>query len=44
MTPEEFEELFPDERDTYPCGCCRCCGCTCYDDYSVLEDYEEDDA
>lgn len=29
-TDDEWED---DEwwDDTFPCGCCRCCGCTCDD-------------
>ena len=38
---EEYEDGYDwDDSDTYPCGCCKCCGCDCwaYDD-----EYEEDD-
>lgn len=30
--------------DSYPCGCCTCCGCSCDDDlwYDNV-DYEEED-
>lgn len=23
------EEYYDDITDTYPCGCCMCCGCDC---------------
>lgn len=52
LTEEEFaeavavweeEESFYD--DTYPCGCCRYCGCSCdfeYEDMWIDEDLEDE--
>lgn len=40
---EEEEESFYD--DTYPCGCCRYCGCSCdfeYEDMWIDEDLEDE--
>lgn len=27
---DEIEYTDEWRDDTFPCGCCRCCGCTCY--------------
>jgi hypothetical protein len=27
------DDMFWDDDDTLPCGCCSCCGCTCNDEY-----------
>lgn len=35
---EEAEDFY---NDTYPCGCCTCCGCSCdfeYEDMWIDED------
>ena len=40
---DEFEEEYY-FNDTYPCGCCVCCGCTCeswFDDEFELTEEEE---
>lgn len=40
---DEEAEAFYD--DTYPCGCCTCCGCICdfeYEDMWIDEDWEDE--
>lgn len=29
--------------DTYPCGCCMCCGCDCWDNVVEEDKAEEED-
>lgn len=39
MRKAKFQKIYEiPEDDHYPCGCCRCCGCSCPDD-EVDEDY-----
>lgn len=50
---EDYEEEYHDADDydywgddRLDCGCCRCCGCSCYDDEYDVEydcDYYEDE-
>ena len=28
----DFDEYWSMVTDRYPCGCCTCCGCTCWMD------------
>lgn len=30
-------------EDTYPCGCCMCCGCMCDWEYELMWEDEEDE-
>lgn len=40
---EEEGDWWDDYNDTYPCGCCMCCGCTCDWEYDLLDkDWEEE--
>ena len=41
---ESYDEDMDWADDTYSCGCCMCCGCTC-DDYMWEDDgsFDEDD-
>jgi hypothetical protein len=41
---EEVASRLEDSMDTYPCGCCECCGCDCwYDEIDDDWDYDYDD-
>lgn len=33
----DYEDDYDDDR--LPCGCCRCCGCSCDDNYLDFEGY-----
>lgn len=40
-----WEDPYDDITDTYPCGCCMCCGCSCdfeYEDMWIDEDLKDE--
>lgn len=40
---EDFDEWHYDPwDDMLPCGCCACCGCSCYDDEWYYDEEDED--